>query len=204
MRTRRLLNEPARVNCTSPVEPFLVSKKPSPLIARSSALPVCSIGPWVKFWLIESTRVPRPTVIFGSVSAVPICAGTSFVANRASESGGGALYVDGQSRLNLTDDQFRFNRAESYDKPVPDTELADAKRTIVAVFALSLETPDQMIGYYVQNWLYGLPADYWDTYPAKINAVTAAQAQAAGSLMVTPSSSSNRALALKASSRVMA
>ncbi len=33
--------------------------------------------------------------------------------------------------------------------------------------------------YYVQNWLYRLPADYWDTYPAKINAVTAAQAQAA-------------------------
>ena len=27
--------------------------------------------------------------------------------------------------------------------------------------------------------LYGLPADYWDTYPARISAVTAAQAQAA-------------------------
>ena len=55
----------------------------------------------------------------------------------------------------------------------------DAKRAIVAGFALSLESPPQLLGYYVQNWLYGLPADYWDTYPAKINAVTAAQAQAA-------------------------
>jgi zinc protease len=55
----------------------------------------------------------------------------------------------------------------------------DMKRAIVAVFALSLENPSQVLGYYVQNWLYGLPADYWDTYPAKINAVTAAQAQAA-------------------------
>ena len=69
--------------------------------------------------------------------------------------------------------------AEMRDKPVPENELMDAKRAIVAGFALSLENPTQVLGYYVQNWLYGLPADYWDTYPAKINAVTAAQAQAA-------------------------
>jgi zinc protease len=62
---------------------------------------------------------------------------------------------------------------------VPDKELNDAKRAIVASFALSLEAPDQMLGYYVQNWMYNLPADYWDTYPAKISAVTPAQAQAA-------------------------
>jgi len=69
--------------------------------------------------------------------------------------------------------------AEMRDKPVPEKELMDAKRAIVAGFALSLENPSQVLNYYVQNWLYGLPADYWDTYPAKINAVTAAQAQAA-------------------------
>lgn len=69
--------------------------------------------------------------------------------------------------------------AEMRDKPVPDKELADAKRAIVASFALSLEQPEQVLGYYVQNWLYRLPADYWDTYPAQISAVTAAQAQTA-------------------------
>jgi zinc protease len=63
--------------------------------------------------------------------------------------------------------------------PVPDKELNDAKRAIVAGFALSLEMPEQMLGYYVQNWMYDLPADYWDTYPARISAVTPAQAQAA-------------------------
>jgi zinc protease len=68
---------------------------------------------------------------------------------------------------------------EMRDKPVPETELMDAKRAIVAGFALSLENPSQVLNYYVQNWLYGLPANYWDTYPAKISAVTAAQAQAA-------------------------
>jgi zinc protease len=63
--------------------------------------------------------------------------------------------------------------------PVPEKELNDAKRAIVAGFALSLESPEQLLGYYVQNWIFNLPADYWDTYPAKISAVTAAQAQAA-------------------------
>jgi predicted Zn-dependent peptidase len=69
--------------------------------------------------------------------------------------------------------------AQMRDKPVPDAELNDAKRAIVAGFALSLENPQQLLNYYVQSWLYGLPADYWDTYPAKVNATTAAQAQAA-------------------------
>lgn len=69
--------------------------------------------------------------------------------------------------------------AEMRDKPVPEKELMDAKRAIVAGFALSLENPAQVLNNYVQSWLYGLPADYWDTYPAKISAVTAAQAQAA-------------------------
>jgi zinc protease len=64
-------------------------------------------------------------------------------------------------------------------KPVPEKELNDHKRAIVASFALSLEQPEQLLGYYVQNWMYNLPADYWDTYPAKVSAVTAAQAQAA-------------------------
>jgi zinc protease len=69
--------------------------------------------------------------------------------------------------------------AEMRDTPVPAEELEDAKRSIVAGFALSLESPDRMLGYYTESWMYGLPADYWDTYPARISAVTAAQAQAA-------------------------
>jgi zinc protease len=62
---------------------------------------------------------------------------------------------------------------------VPEKELNDHKRAIVASFALSLEQPEQLLGYYVQNWMYNLPADYWDTYPAKVSAITPAQAQAA-------------------------
>jgi zinc protease len=69
--------------------------------------------------------------------------------------------------------------AQMRDTPVPADELEDAKRAIVAGFALSLESPQQVIGYYIDNWTYGLPADYWDTYPARIAAVTAEQVQAA-------------------------
>jgi zinc protease len=77
--------------------------------------------------------------------------------------------------------------AEMRDKPVPADELEDAKRAIVAGFALSLESPQRMLGYYTESWTYGLPADYWDTYPARISAVTAAQAQAAAKKYWDPS-----------------
>ncbi|MEO8076318.1 MAG: pitrilysin family protein [Acidobacteriota bacterium] len=69
--------------------------------------------------------------------------------------------------------------AELRDTPVPDSELADAKRAIVGSFARDLENPQQVLGYYLDNWTYRLPADYWDTYPARVMAVTAEQAQAA-------------------------
>jgi zinc protease len=69
--------------------------------------------------------------------------------------------------------------AELREKPVPEQELADGKRAIVGSFARDLENPQQVLGYYIDNWLYGLPADYWDTYPARVSAVTAEQAQAA-------------------------
>jgi zinc protease len=69
--------------------------------------------------------------------------------------------------------------AELREKPIPAAEFADVKRAIVGSFALALENPQQVLGYYVDNWQYGLPADYWDTYPARVAAVTPAQAQAA-------------------------
>jgi len=65
------------------------------------------------------------------------------------------------------------------DQPVSDQELADARRAMVASFALSLESPAQLLNYHVTRWRYKLPADYWDKYPDRISAVTKAQIQAA-------------------------
>ena len=68
--------------------------------------------------------------------------------------------------------------AQMRDTPVPDKELADSKRSVVARFALSLESPQRILGYSIDRWELGLPADYFDTYPARISAVTPAQVQA--------------------------
>ena len=76
--------------------------------------------------------------------------------------------------------------AEVREKPIPKKELEDMKRAIVASFALSLENPQQVLSYYLDNWMYGLPADYWDTYPARVNAITAEQAQAAAAKYLDP------------------
>ena len=64
------------------------------------------------------------------------------------------------------------------DTPVSDQELGDAKRSMVAAFALSLESPTQLVGYYVTRWRYNLAADYWDRYAASVMAVTKEQVQA--------------------------
>lgn len=63
------------------------------------------------------------------------------------------------------------------DITVPAKELADKKRSLVASFALSLESPQQVLNYYVTRWIYKLPADYWDKYPQRVMSVNAAQVQ---------------------------
>ncbi len=55
----------------------------------------------------------------------------------------------------------------------PASELEEAKRSLIAAFALSLESPSQILQYAITQKRYGLPSDYWDTYPERIAAVTA-------------------------------
>jgi zinc protease len=65
------------------------------------------------------------------------------------------------------------------DEPVTSGELGDAKRSMIASFALSLESPQQLLNLYVTRWRYKLPADYWDRYPDRVSAITSGQVQAA-------------------------
>ena len=75
----------------------------------------------------------------------------------------------------LTDliDEIRQMR----EKPVSDKELSDARRAIVASFALGLENPNAILNDYIDRYIYKLPADYWDRLPARYEAVTAADVQ---------------------------
>jgi zinc protease len=63
------------------------------------------------------------------------------------------------------------------DEPVPDTELKNAKRALIGGFALSLESPQTLIGNLATQKIYNLPPDYWDTYPQRVEAITAADVQ---------------------------
>jgi predicted Zn-dependent peptidase len=63
------------------------------------------------------------------------------------------------------------------DEPVPGTEFQAAQRSIVASFALSLESPATLLNNSVVRYLYDLPIDYWDRYPERIMSVTPQQVQ---------------------------
>lgn len=70
---------------------------------------------------------------------------------------------------------FEFRRIR--EEQVTAEELEASKRAIVARFALSLEQPARVLGFAITTQQYGFPADYWDSYPARIMAVTAADVQ---------------------------
>jgi len=72
------------------------------------------------------------------------------------------------------------------DQIVPESELEEDKRSIVASFALSLEDSGELLNLALTQKFYGLPADYWDTYPAKIMNVTAEQVQRAAQKYIIP------------------
>ena len=67
--------------------------------------------------------------------------------------------------------------ARMRDEPVPAAEFANVQRSMVAAFALSLESPGAMLQSHITRWLYNFPADYWDRYTERITAVTPAHVQ---------------------------
>jgi zinc protease len=81
---------------------------------------------------------------------------------------------------------FLAEAAKMRNDLVPDAEFKDAQRSMTASFALSLERPSEVLGLYVLRQLYNLPADYWDKYAERINAVTPAQVQAAARKYLDP------------------
>jgi zinc protease len=83
-------------------------------------------------------------------------------------------------------DEFFREIQRIRDEIVPESELGDAKRSLVASFALSLEDPEQLLGYAIIQKIYGFPADYWDAYPAKIMAVTPADVQQVARKYINP------------------
>jgi predicted Zn-dependent peptidase len=63
------------------------------------------------------------------------------------------------------------------DEKVSPTELQNAKNAIIGGFALTLESPGNRLNNIITQKLYNFPANYWDTYPAKVEAITAEDVQ---------------------------
>lgn len=62
-------------------------------------------------------------------------------------------------------------------EPVSAQELTNARRALIGRFALSLDSPQSLLNNLATQKIYGLPADYWDTYPQRVEAVTPADIQ---------------------------
>jgi len=92
----------------------------------------------------------------------------------------GALIANTQVHNAVTDGsmtQLMYEFKRIRDEKVNADELGEAERSIVAGFALSLESPSQLLNRAMQVEYFGLPADYWDRYPAQVAAVTPDQVQ---------------------------
>jgi zinc protease len=103
-------------------------------------------------------------------------AGSSFNSGRTT----GSWTASTDVRTDVTDpalsdlmDEIRQMR----DTPVTDKELADHKRALIAGFARQLESAPTVLGDFIDLYVYRLPSDYWDKYPERIQAVTAADVQ---------------------------
>ena len=73
--------------------------------------------------------------------------------------------------------EFMFELKRLRDDKVGAEELENAKRAIIGSFALSLEQPQSLLQNIITQKLYDLPANYWDTYPQKVAAITVADIQ---------------------------
>ena len=69
---------------------------------------------------------------------------------------------------------------------VPAVELDAAKGSITGSYPLSIESADQVASAVANARLYGLPADYVQTYRVRIGAVTAEQVQAVAKATIRP------------------
>jgi len=72
---------------------------------------------------------------------------------------------------------YEFKRIR--EAAVPESELDEARHSIVASFALSLEQQQQLLSRWMLVQDYGLPTDYWDRYPVEVAHTTPGAVQAA-------------------------
>jgi zinc protease len=101
----------------------------------------------------------------------------------------GPWTAGGDLRTEVTDGamtEFLRELNRIRDEKVPEEELDAARRSVVARFALSLESPQQLIGYAITRKAYNFPAEYWDKYPAQIVAIKADDVERVAKKYINP------------------
>jgi zinc protease len=101
----------------------------------------------------------------------------------------GPWTAGGDLRTEVTDGamtEFLRELNRIRDEIVPEDELDAARRSVVARFALSLESPQQLIGYAITRKAYNFAPDYWDKYPAQIVAIKAEDVQRVAKKYINP------------------
>jgi predicted Zn-dependent peptidase len=87
----------------------------------------------------------------------------------------GAFQANTEVRTDVTKgsmDELIHEIRRIREEKVPADEFERARRTIIGGWALQLEFPQSVLQDVIVQKLYQLPADYWDTYPQQIAAVT--------------------------------
>jgi len=92
----------------------------------------------------------------------------------------GVVVASTDVRTAVTEDAMRELNLELQriaNEPVSERELTNARRALIGRFALSLDSPASLMGNLATQKIYNLPADYWDTYPQRVEAITSADIQ---------------------------
>ena len=103
--------------------------------------------------------------------------GTFSQVNGYKHGGDWRAWVDfSSSRLTEATEAF-LGELRRISEPVPEPELDDAKRSIAASFALTLESLSQVVSYMTHRRGSGLSTDYWERFPEKLMSISQADTQ---------------------------
>ncbi|HEX3075039.1 MAG TPA: insulinase family protein, partial [Ignavibacteriales bacterium] len=85
--------------------------------------------------------------------------------------------------------QILYEMKRMREEPVPADELTKAKNYISGSFALSLERPQTVANFAINEERYGLPSDYYENYLKSIEEVTSPDVMTAANKYILPENS---------------
>jgi zinc protease len=101
----------------------------------------------------------------------------------------GAFQVGLQTKKEQADEALKLTRAtlrEFVDKGITEKELKAAKDNIIGGFPLRIDSNKKILDYLSLIGFYGLPLNYLEEFPGKVNAVTTAQVHDAYNRRIHP------------------